>query len=224
MLVSGNVPVRQFQEMSSQKISTIGSRPVAGHGSPFEEKKKQKAKLKFKKIKASERFVAPDGIDENYIYEIDENAKASLLGNIRQCLSIVKEKESNGNFFLSGLPEDKLAIAPPKYFNTTYLITNIEAPELRQGLGTEAVKSLVEKSIVDEDVEGRVIVYITQLTTEDTSYQFFYKLGFRFADENLNELVKNELGKEISELIIPPGYMYLPRSNMQKLLNYGQLF
>ncbi len=224
MLVSGNVSVRQFQEMSSQKISTIGSRPVAGHGSPIEEKKKQKAKLKFRKIKASEKLVAPDGIEEEYIYEVDESNKISLLGNIRQCLNIIKGKDTNGNFFLSGLPEENLPLSPPKYFNATYLITNIEAPELRKGLGTEAIKGLVEKSIVDDGVDGRVVVYITQLSAEDTSYQFFYKLGFRFVDENVNELVKNELEKEVSELLIPSGYMYLPKSNIQKLLNYGQLF
>lgn len=220
MLVNGNVPVRQFQEMSSKKISTIGARPIAGHGIPFKEKKKQKAKLKYKKIKASERLVAPVEMLEDYCYEPED--KPTLLGSIRQSLNIIKEKDSGGNFFLSGLPEEP--VSSPKYFKTSYLIINIESPELRVGLGTEAIKSLVEKSVVEDDVEGRILVYITQVSPEDTSYQFFYKLGFRFVENSLNDAVKAELEKDISELLIPQCYMYLPKSNVQKLLNYGQLF
>ena len=114
MLVSGNVPVRQFQEMASQKISTLGTRVIAGHGTPFEEKKKQKAMLKYKKIKASERLVAPEGMPDDYCFETED--KPTLLGNIKQCLNIIKEKDSNGNFFLSGLPEE--ISSSSKYFKT----------------------------------------------------------------------------------------------------------
>ena len=222
MLVSGNIPVRQLQDMSSQKISTLGTRPIEGREAPFEEKKKQKAKLKFKKIKASDKIIAPEGMLDDYCYELDENSSMGFWGNIKQSLNIIKEKDVSGNFFLSGLPDD--FISPPRYFNTSYLITNIESPELRKGLGTESIKSLVEKSVVDEDAKGRVLVYITQVGAEDTNYKFFYKLGFRFVDENLNDLVKAELEKNVSELIIPSCYMYLPKLGIEKLLNYGQLF
>lgn len=221
MLVSGNVPVRNYQEVASQKITTFATREISGYSSTFKERKRQRARIKFKKIKLSDRIVAPDLLPDNYVVDEEILMKTSLLGNIRHFLSINNKKQT-GNFFLSGLSDD----SPPllKYFNNTYIITELESPTPREGAGTEALQGLVEKSMLDDDTQGRVVVYLEQIAPEDTSSLFFYKLGFRYAEDEQNLIIQDAIDKNMSEVIIKPSYMYLPKDNIPKLLRYGHLF
>lgn len=220
MFVSGNISARSFQDVtSSQKISTLGAREVSGYGTSIPDKKIQKAKIKFKKLKGSDKILAPFGLSDDYYYEEQEG----VLDNIKRYLNIVKDTEKKGNFFLSGVADDDVG-SVPKYFNSTYLLTNIESPEPYKGEGTEALQGLVEKSLIDEDTQGRVILYLSQIAPEDSSWKFFYKLGFRSVDENINLLIQDAIDKNMNKIIIPEAYMYLPQGNIQKLLRYGQLF
>lgn len=222
MLVSGSVPIRNYQDVTSQKISTLATRKVAGYATAFVGKKKQRARIKFKKIKISDKIIAPYGMPEEYAIDEDEVLKASLLGNIRHLFALSNKKTTSGNFFLSGIAEE--TCPPTCYFNNTYLITELESPIPREGAGTEALQGLVEKSLLDDETQGRVIVYLEQIAPEDTSSMFFYKLGFRYADDDLNSIVHDAIDKNMSELIIKPAYMYLPKDNIQRLLRYGHLF
>ena len=222
MQVSGNIAVRSFQDVtSSQKISTLGTKSVSGFGASILENKKRKAKIKFKKIKGSDRLVAPHGLQDEYYSEEQEG----FFDNVKRYFNLMKDSQPSGhsNFFLSGVLDDEGA-SPLKYFATTYLITEVEAPVPYVGSGTEAVQGVVEKSVVDEETCGRVILYLSQISPEDTSCKFFYKLGFRYADENLNELVNDSIEKNIPRIVVPSAYMYLPKDNVPKLLRYGHLF
>ena len=219
MQVIGNVSMRTFQDVSSsQKISTLGTREVSGYASSFFDKKRSKAKIKFKKIKGNDKLLAPVGLEDEYYYE----EKLGVLENIKQYFNIVDSKKDTGNFFLSGISEQDDELF--KYFSACYLLTEIEAGEPRVGQGTEALQGLVEKSLLDTDTQGRVILFVSQIAPEDTSCKFFYKLGFRYADEEVNKLVNDAIEKNLVSLQVPEGYMYLPKANIQKLLRYGHLF
>lgn len=222
MLVSGNVPVRNYQDVVSQKITTLATREVSGYASAFVGKKKQRARIKFRKIKVSDKIIAPDGISDDYSIDEETILKASLLGNIRHLFKVADSRKNSGNFFLSGLSDE--ACPTVRYFNNTYIITELESPVPREGAGTEAVQGLVEKSLLDDDTQGRVLVYLEQIAPEDTSSMFFYKLGFRYADDGQNLIVQEAIDKNMSEIIIKPAYMYLPKDNIPKLLRYGHLF
>ena len=222
MLVSGSVPVRNYQDVVSQKITTFATRQVAGYSSAFVGKKKQRARIKFRKIKIADKVIAPAGIGDDYAIDEEAAIKSSFFGNIGHLLRPPKDKENVGNFFLSGLSDNMYS--PPIYFNNTYIITELESPIPREGAGTEALQGLVEKSILDDDTQGRVVVYLEQIAPEDTSSMFFYKLGFRYVDEERNHIVQEAIDKNMSELIIKPAYMYLPKDNIPKLLRYGHLF
>ena len=123
------------------------------------------------------------------------------------------------NFFQS-LPRKKKT----RYLKNTYIIDYIQSPIIKRGLGTEAVKGLVEKSFFDPRTEGRVVTYCAPVWKESSPAQFFYKLGFRFLDPSANEYIEDCLAK--NTLDIPPqtGMMYLPRKNINKLLRYGDKF
>ncbi len=220
MLVSGNIPVTTYQELASQKISTLGTREISGYVSVVQERKKQKAKIKYRKIKISDFITAPEGLPEEY-YSPENGAKLSIMKSVRQYLNFLPEKNREGNFFLSGIMDEK---QEPRYLNNCYLISDIKAPTPYMGAGTEAIQALVEKSMLDEDTGGRVILYMAQISDEDTSPKFFYKLGFRYIDVDQNMALQSFIDKNIFEFRLLPGYMYLPKDNIQKLLRYGQLF
>ncbi len=221
MLVSGNIPVTPYQEFASQKISTLGTREISGYASIVQEKKRQKAKIKYRKIKPSDVIIAPEGLPEEYYYEGEEN-RTSILKSVRQYLNFLPDKTQEGNFFLSGVVDEDERLQ--KYFNACYLISHIEAPVPLNGAGTEAMQSLVEKSMLDEETCGRVILYMVQLSEADTSPKFFYKLGFRYIDADSNTAMEKFIETNIFEFRVQPGYMYLPKGNIQKLLRYGHLF
>ena len=55
-------------------------------------------------------------------------------------------------------------------------------------------------------------------------FQFLCELGFRFVEEKTNLILENWLKKGGQKFAAPEveGLMYLPKSNIEKCLNYGQ--
>ena len=86
MQVSRSITMRNFQDStSSQKISTLGVRSVSGQSQAFVEKKKQRAKLQFKKIKglfSGGQFNGSSGYEEAAAQGLVAgiNAAMSILG------------------------------------------------------------------------------------------------------------------------------------------------
>lgn len=172
---------------------------------------KEKATLRVKKIKRSDNIVIPGEIEDDYvdIIEDDEGASPqSFAGN-----------SSEFNFFQLQ-PERRKT----KFLKTCYVIDYIQSPRQRCGLGTEAVKQLAEKAMFDQNTQGRIVTFSAPVWKESSPAQFFYKLGFRFMDKESNDYMEDCIIKKIPDLPPRIGMMYLPKSNLHRLLRYGELF
>jgi hypothetical protein len=166
---------------------------------------KQKATLRVKKFKRSDNIIIVGDIDEHYVDIIEEDIDIPQNRNL--------------NFF-SQVPLKRKT----KYLKNSYVIDYIQSPQIKKGLGTEAVKNLVEKALFDPRTEGRVVTYCAPVWKESSPAQFFYKLGFRFIEEEANEYIKDCIIKKVADLPPQKGMMYLPKNNINKLLRYGELF
>ena len=111
-----------------------------------------------------------------------------------------------------------------KYLKNCYIIDFIQSPTQRCGLGTEAIKALAEKAMFDKRAEGRIVTFSAPLMKESSPAIFFYKLGFRFTDPNANEYIAKCLKDKTVDIPAQIGMMYLPRTQLHKLLRYGELF
>ena len=105
-----------------------------------------------------------------------------------------------------------------------YIIDYIQSPKAGCGLGTEALKGLAEKAMFDPKAEGRILTYCTPVWQESSPARFFYKLGFRFMDPEANKYVSECIAQNKPDTPPQKGMMYLPKSNLNKLLRYGDLF
>jgi hypothetical protein len=103
-----------------------------------------------------------------------------------------------------------------------YKIDSIISPKRYCGAGTKAVQSVLERSLADKDTEGRVVVYAEMTDGKTSPAGFFYKLGFRFIDKSMNEIMENWVAKKIT--VDAPklaGMMYLPKNHINKLMMYN---
>ena len=117
----------------------------------------------------------------------------------------------------------KNPISKTLYLNNCYKIDFIESPQRYKGAGTKAVKALVERSLADKDTQGRVVVDVQIIDEKTSPAGFFYKLGFRFVDTQMNEVMENWVRQKT--LINAPkltGMMYLPKENINRVLMYGE--
>ena len=109
------------------------------------------------------------------------------------------------------------------YLKNCYKIDSIESPVRYNGAGTKAIQALVERSLADRDTQGRVVLYAEITDGKTSPAGFFYKLGFRFIDKSMNEVMDAWLHKNIK--IEGPnltGMMYLPKNHINKVLMYGR--
>ena len=167
---------------------------------------KQKATLRVKNFKRSDNIIIAGDIDENYVDIIEEEISPNT-------------EDPSFNFFQQ--PPEKKKI---KILKDCYVIDFIQSPRAYCGMGTEAVKGLAEKAMFDNKAEGRIVTFSSPVWKESSPALFFYKLGFRFIDPSGNDYMEECLIKKVPD--IPPqiGMMYLPKSNLHKLLRYGELF
>ncbi len=191
--------------VAKTKASTVSVSmpPIIGFKTP---NLKQKAQIRIKKIKRSDNIVIVGDIDDDYVDIVEDN----LIENA---------PEGEFNFFQLQPQKRKTA-----FLKNCYIIDYIQSPKQRCGLGTEAVKSLAEKAMFDSRAEGRIVTFSAPVWKESSPALFFYKLGFRFVEKGANEYMEECLIKKVPD--IPPqiGMMYLPKSNLHRLLRYGELF
>ena len=176
--------------------------PVVGFKTPLI---KEKATLRVKKFKRSDGIIIVGDIDEDYV-DIVEDVDKTL-------------QRQSFNFFQLE-PEKKKTL----FLKDCYVIDYICSPKQRCGLGTEAIKSLAEKAMFDDKMQGRIVTFSAPVWKESSPALFFYKLGFRFMTKTANEYMEECLIKKVPD--IPPqiGMMYLPKSNLHRLLRYGEVF
>lgn len=187
---------------SAQSLVSTPMPPVLG----FKTKKnKGKAELRVKKLTRNDNIVIAGEIDEHYvdIVEVEEDIPNNPSYN-----------------FFNLKPEKK----KKKYLKNCYVIDYIQSPTQGVGLGTEAIKGLVEKAMFDSKAEGRIVTYSAPIWKESSPAQFFYKLGFRFMDPESNKRIAECIAKKIPDLPAEKGMMYLPKASINKLLRYGDVF
>ena len=186
---------------SSQHAAFMAT-PILSFKPPFI---KEKATLRVKKFKRSDNIIIAGEIDDNYVDIVEEEEVISSTPNLVLLKPIVRKKKT-------------------KYLKNSYIIDYIQSPKIKCGLGTEAIKNLAEKALFDPRTEGRIVTYCSPVWKESSPAQFFYKLGFRFMDPNANAYIADCIVKKAADTPPQTGMMYLPRSNMHKLLRYGDLF
>ena len=91
-----------------------------------------------------------------------------------------------------------------------------------KGQGTEAVKSVVTKSLNDTRTQGRVTIQSDIIDGKTSPSGFYYKLGFRFANKDYNRIMQEwlEQGGKKENAPLLTGLMYLPIENIHHCLNY----
>lgn len=199
-----NVDTRM--QMSVAKTSpsqvSVSTPPILGFKTPFI---KQKALIRVKKLKRGDNIVIAGDIDDDYVDIVENNTPSGM--------------DSSFNFFQLNPEKNKT-----KFLKNCYVIDYIQSPKPHSGLGTEAIKQLAEKAMFDSRAEGRIVTFSSPVWKESSPALFFYKLGFRFMEKAGNEYMEDCLIKKVPD--IPPqiGMMYLPKSNLHKLLRYGDLF
>ena len=164
---------------------------------------KEKATLRVKKFKRADNIIIVGAIDDDYVDIVEEDVGYD-----------------DGMNFFNHVPKKKKT----KYLKNAYVIDYIQAPKVKRGLGTEALKGLVEKAMFDTRADGRIVTYCAPVWKESSPAQFFYKLGFRFLDPTANEYMDECIIKKVPDLPPQTGMMYLPKSNINKLLRYGDVF
>lgn len=191
-----------LQQMNVVKTApsqvSVSTPPILGFKNPFI---KEKATIRVKKFKRADNIVIVGDVDDDYV-------------------DIVEEKEdSSFNFINSGAPKQKI-----KFLKNCYIIDYIQSPKPFCGLGTEAVKNLAEKAMFDSRAQGRIVTFSAPVWRESSPALFFYKLGFRFMEKSANDYMEECLIKKVPDLPPQTGMMYLPKSNLHKLLRYGDLY
>ena len=198
----------RMQQKNVVKTTTsqfsVSTPPIIGFKTPF---LKEKATLRIKKFSRRDNIIIAGIIDDDYVDIIEEE--------------ILNESSSNTqNFFLPNPVMKKKT----KILKDCYVIDYIQSPRQRCGLGKEALKGLAEKAMFDKRAEGRIVTFSSPVWKESSPAQFFYKLGFRFMEEEANNYMEECLIKKIPDIPPQTGMMYLPKKNLHKLLRYGDVF
>ena len=205
--ISGvNANLQQMNVVKAMPSKTgISLPPILGFRTPIG---KGKANLRVKKFKRSDNIIIPGVIDDDYVDIVEENDYSGI-------------DDANQSFtFVNLMPKKKTT----RYLKDCYIIDYIQSPQAHCGLGTEALKGLAEKAMFDPKIQGRIVTYSAPVWQESSPALFFYKLGFRFMEPDANERMKECLIKNEPDLPAQTGMMFLPKSQLQKLLHYGEKF
>lgn len=189
---------------TAQSVVSIPMPPILGFKTPL---LKEKATLRVKKFRRADNIIIAGEIDDDYVDIVEEDDSDGQFSN------------QHFNFFQPKVDKKKT-----KYLKHCYVVDYILSPVQRRGLGTDAIKSLAEKAFFDKRTEGRIVTFSTPIVKESSPAIFFYKLGFRFIDPAANKYIEECLAKNIPDIPAQSGMMYLPKTQLHKLLRYGEKF
>ena len=176
--------------------------------------KKEKALIRVKKITKNDKIVIAGTIDDDYVDIIEEEIEQNPTTNFFSSSTFTPP-----DFALKQIYKRKI-----KYLKNCYIIDYIQSPQVRCGMGTEAIKQLAEKAMFDKKAEGRIVTFASPVAKESSPAIFFYKLGFRFTSPIANQYIEECISKHIPDIPAQTGIMYLPKNRIHKLLRYGELF
>jgi len=88
--------------------------------------------------------------------------------------------------------------------------------------GTNFVQDVVINSLKDKRSNGRVILEAQKIDARTSPAGFYYKLGFRFVEEQLNKILEKWYLNKGTRFNTPDveGTMYLPKENIEHCLRY----
>lgn len=170
----------------------------------------QDAKIKYHKIKESDKYLVHGNWPEEYAKTIEiDNSSQKIEKNMSDLMNRYK-------LITFIKPSTKIT---KTYLKNCYKLDFISSPQRYRGAGTKAILTLLEKSLADKETEGRIVVNAEIIDGQTSPAGFFYKLGFRFIDKSMNEVMEKWLTQN-TELGSPKltGMMYLPRQGINKLM------
>ena len=187
-------------------VTSMGMPPILGFKTP---PLKEKATIRVKKLKRGDNIAVIGDIEDDYVDIVEENINIS---------------PKSENFFSSPTIISPTVKRKIRYLKNCYIIDYIQSPKPYCGLGSEAIKNLAEKAMFDPKAQGRIVTFSAPMIKEASPAIFFYKLGFRFTDPECNENIEKCLRDKTTDAPPQVGMMYLPKSQIHKLLRYGELF
>ena len=92
-----------------------------------------------------------------------------------------------------------------------------------KGDGTSGIQTVLLKSIVDNDTQGRVLLDACCFDNKTAPGAFYYKLGFRFNNPLTNKECEQWIksGGKYEDAPFATGMMHLPKENIEHCLKYG---
>ncbi|MCM1265402.1 MAG: hypothetical protein NC200_04305 [Candidatus Gastranaerophilales bacterium] len=171
----------------------------------------ENAKIKFHKVKQSDKYIVTGEWSEDYIVKVKTDASKDVEKHMTELMSRYK-------LITFKAPEPKIN----QYLKHCYKLDSIIAPQRYSGAGTKAMQALLERSLADKDTEGRIVLYAEMIDEQTSPAGFFYKLGFRFVDKSMNEIMEKWVAKKIlTDAPKLSGMMYLPKNHINKLMTYS---
>lgn len=136
--------------------------------------------------------------------------------------------------FVGARPEREVSVlgkkkiipaVPPHWEETRVMLPSYHIDKIcstGKGSGTNSIKSIVKKSLQDSETQGRVTLDASCIDGKTSPAGFYYKLGFRFKDDQLNNECQQwlENGGDKSNAPFLSGIMFLPKENISHCLNY----
>ena len=124
------------------------------------------------------------------------------------------------------LKSKKMLPAEPAHWEETYVtlphyyIDKIWSTG--KGSGTNSIKDVVKRSLSDIETQGRVMLDACCIDGKTSPAGFYYKLGFRFKDNSMNQQCQKwlEEGGKRENTPFLTGIMFLPKENISHCLNY----
>lgn len=168
------------------------------------------AQIKYHKIKESDKYMVNGSWPEEYAKTIEiENSSQKIEEDMSKLMSRYK-------LITFVKPSGKIT---KTYLKSCYKLDYISSPQRYRGAGTKAVLTLLEKSLADKETQGRIVVNAEIIDGQTSPAGFFYKLGFRFVDKSMNEVMDKWLTQK-TEIASPQltGMMYLPKQGINKLM------
>ena len=143
--------------------------------------------------------------------------KDYILRKTKQLVKVpVKRYPKSGK----GKPKEEMSLMERIVLKAHYYISYLWSDGKREG--TKHIQEVLEKSLDDVRTDGRIILDAQMIDGETSPAGFYYKLGFRFANDSYNKILANWLKKSGKKFDAPKitGIMYLPEENIEHCLRY----
>mgnify|MGYP006872972334 CR=1 FL=1 len=140
-----------------------------------------------------------------------------ILKRTKQLVKVpVKRYQKSGK----GKPKEEMSLMERITLQAHYFVSYLWSDGKREG--TKHIQEVVSKSLKDSRTDGRVILDAQMIDGKTSPAGFYYKLGFRFANNTYNKILANWLKRSGKKFDAPSvtGVMYLPEEYIEHCLRY----